>query len=95
VGLGAALAVPTVTALLVNSVPAERAGIASGVLNTCRQVGGALAIAVFGALVAQRETFLDGMRVSLLIAALLLAATAVASAIALSGSARPASSAPS
>jgi DHA2 family methylenomycin A resistance protein-like MFS transporter len=39
VGLGASLAVPTLTALLVGSVPAERAGIASGVLNTCRQLG--------------------------------------------------------
>jgi MFS transporter, DHA2 family, methylenomycin A resistance protein len=79
VGLGAALAIPTMTALLVNSVPAERAGTASGVLNTCRQLGGALAVAVFGALVAHRETFLDGLRVSLLIAALLLLATTAAS----------------
>ena len=79
VGLGAALAIPTVTALLVDSVPAERAGTASGVLNTCRQLGGALAVAVFGALVAHRESFLDGLRVSLLIAALLLLATTAAS----------------
>jgi len=79
IGLGAALAIPTVTALLVNSVPAERAGTASGVLNTCRQLGGALSIAVFGALIAQRETFLSGLRISLLIAAVLLLATAAAS----------------
>jgi DHA2 family methylenomycin A resistance protein-like MFS transporter len=79
VGLGSALAIPTMTALLVGSVPAERAGTASGALNTCRQLGGALAVAVFGALVAHRETFLDGMRVSLLIAALLLLATTAAS----------------
>lgn len=79
IGLGGALAIPPMTALLVNSVPAERAGIASGVLNTCRQVGGALAVAVFGALVAQRAAFLSGMRISLLLAAALLLATAVAS----------------
>jgi DHA2 family methylenomycin A resistance protein-like MFS transporter len=79
VGLGSALAIPTITAVLVGSVPAERAGTASGVLNTCRQVGGALAVAVFGALVAHRETFLDGMQTSLLIAATLLVATAFAS----------------
>src|SRR5205823_11427533 len=42
IGLGSSLAVPTLTALLVGSVPAERAGTASGVLNTCRQLGGAL-----------------------------------------------------
>lgn len=79
VGLGAALAMPTVTALLVNSVAAEHAGIASGILNTCRQVGGALAVAVFGTLVAQRDNFLDGMQVSLVIAALLLLASALVS----------------
>jgi MFS transporter, DHA2 family, methylenomycin A resistance protein len=79
VGLGAALSIPTMTALLVSSVPAERAGTASGVLNTNRQLGGALAVAIFGALVAHRETFLVGMQVSLVIAAVLLLATAVAS----------------
>jgi hypothetical protein len=34
-----------------------------------RQVGGALAIAVFGALLADRATFLPGLRTSLLLAA--------------------------
>jgi DHA2 family methylenomycin A resistance protein-like MFS transporter len=79
IGLGASLAVPTLTALLVASVPAERAGTASGVLNTCRQVGGALAVAVFGALVADPATFLTGLQISLVIAAVLLLATAAAS----------------
>jgi DHA2 family methylenomycin A resistance protein-like MFS transporter len=79
VGLGSALAIPTMTALLLGSVPAERAGTASGVLNTCRQLGGALAVAVFGALVATPERFLDGLRISLVVAAVLLLATAAAS----------------
>ena len=79
VGFGSALAIPTITALLVGSVPAERAGTASGVLNTCRQLGGALAVAVFGALVAHRETFVQGMQVSLVIAVVLLLTTTAAS----------------
>ncbi len=79
IGLGSSLSVPTLTALLVSSVPAERAGTASGVLNTCRQLGGALAVAIFGALVAHRESFLHGLQVSLVIAALLLLVTAAAS----------------
>src|SRR5204863_5189265 len=79
IGFASSLSVPTLTALLVGSVPAERAGTASGVLNTCRQLGGALAVAVFGALVAHQETFLHGLRTSLVSAALLLLATAVAS----------------
>ena len=79
VGFGSALAIPTITALLLGSVPAERAGTASGVLNTCRQIGGALAVAVFGILIAHRETFVQGMQSSLLIAAVLLLVTAAAS----------------
>ena len=79
VGFGSALAIPTITALLVSNVPVERAGTASGVLNTCRQLGGALAVAVFGALVAHRETFVQGMQVSLVGAAVLLLVTTAAS----------------
>ncbi|WP_245679192.1 MFS transporter [Actinomadura hibisca] len=78
VGLGGALAVPALTALLLDAVPADRAGIASAMLNTARQVGGALAVAVFGALLAGASTFLAGMRWSMLLAAtgLVLAAGA-------------------
>jgi MFS transporter, DHA2 family, methylenomycin A resistance protein len=69
VGLAGPLVMPPIMALLLHAVPARRAGVASGVLNTSRQVGGALAIAVFGALVSSRTTFLPGLRDSLLIAA--------------------------
>ena len=50
VGLAGPLVMPPVTAVLLNSVPDALAGTASGVFNTSRQLGGALAIAVFGAL---------------------------------------------
>jgi DHA2 family methylenomycin A resistance protein-like MFS transporter len=89
VGLGSSLSVPTLTAVLMNSVPGDRAGVASGVLNTCRQLGGALAVAVFGALVAHRETFLQGLVISLASAAVLLLATAVASLRLPKATARP------
>jgi MFS family permease len=77
-GLGGPLVMPPMTAVLLNSVPDHRAGTASGIFNTSRQVGGALAVAVFGALLASRAGFLTGLRVSLLIAAgIALAAAAV------------------
>ncbi|MFF5140121.1 MFS transporter [Streptomyces sp. NPDC013157] len=77
VGAGGSLALPSVTALLPDRVPAERAGTASGVLNASRQLGGALAVAAFGALVANASSFHDGLRISLLTAAsLVLPATA-------------------
>jgi DHA2 family methylenomycin A resistance protein-like MFS transporter len=58
------------------AVPADRAGTAGAVLNTGRQVGGAIAVAVFGALLAGADTFLAGMRWSMLVAAAGLVLTA-------------------
>ena len=78
VGLGGPLTMPPMTALLLNHVPAQRTGVASGVFNTSRQVGGALAVAVFGALLANND-FMSGLRSSLLIAAAVLLATTLAS----------------
>src|SRR5207302_810370 len=75
VSLGGALAVPATTGLMLAGVPAERAGLASGALNTFRQFGGALAVAVYGALVGG-GAFASGMRTGLIAAAVLLAATA-------------------
>jgi DHA2 family methylenomycin A resistance protein-like MFS transporter len=75
VGAGGSLAVPAVTALLLDHVPAERAGTASGVFNASRQLGGALAVAVFGALVTGSAGFHNGLRTSLLLAALLVLLT--------------------
>ncbi|KOG33867.1 MFS transporter [Streptomyces resistomycificus] len=71
--LGCALTVPPLTAAMMDAVPAERAGLAAGVLNAARQVAGGLGIAVFGALVA--DGFVAGMRLSLAVSAALLAVT--------------------
>jgi len=78
---GGALAVPALTALLIDSVPPERAGTASGLLNSLRQTGGALAVALFGGLLAGSGGgfSLPGMRIGLLIVALVLGGTAVLS----------------
>jgi DHA2 family methylenomycin A resistance protein-like MFS transporter len=73
---------PPVTGLLLNSVPGHLAGTASGVFNTSRQAGGALAVAVFGALLANQDTFHHGLQISLLIAAVVaFAAAGAASAL--------------
>jgi DHA2 family methylenomycin A resistance protein-like MFS transporter len=81
VGLAGPLVMPPMTAVLLNSVPAHRAGTASGVFNTSRQIGGALAVAVFGALLATPAGFLHGMRTSLLLAAVVALAAAAASVL--------------
>lgn len=60
-------------------MPAQTTGVASGVFNTSRQLGGALAVAVFGALLAHSATFMSGLRSSLLLAAAVLLAAGAAS----------------
>jgi DHA2 family methylenomycin A resistance protein-like MFS transporter len=79
VGLGGPLSIPPATAMMLNGAPAHLAGTASGVLNTSRQLGGAIAIAVFGALVADRATFVPGLQTSLLLAALVVVGAGLAS----------------
>ena len=50
---GIGLAVPAMTTAILSSVDPARSGTASAVLNAARQVGGAIGVAVFGALVAE------------------------------------------
>nr|WP_236070594.1 MFS transporter [Streptomyces polyasparticus] len=77
--IGSALTVPPLTAAILDAVPAERAGLAAGVLNSARQVAGALSVAGFGVLIS--GTFVPGLHASVLIAAAFLAATATATAL--------------
>lgn len=76
-GLGGPTVSPAATALLLDAVPHDQAGLASGVFNTSRQVGGALAVAVFGGLMAQPASLTHGAHASLWIAAAVLAGTTV------------------
>lgn len=77
---GGSVAMPPVTSVVLASVPPDRAGTASAVFNTFRQVGGAVAIAVFGAFIADRTHFVAGLQLSFVIAAVLVLATAAAGA---------------
>jgi hypothetical protein len=77
-GTGLGFAVPSVIVVLLDAIPADQAGMGAGLLNSSRQVGGTLAVAVFGALISHRASFLPGMRASLLIAVVVLAAASMA-----------------
>ena len=50
-GLGMGTMYPTTTVLIQNAVPPHQVGTATGTLNFFRQLGGALVVAVFGAIV--------------------------------------------
>jgi DHA2 family methylenomycin A resistance protein-like MFS transporter len=47
-GAGLGFALPSLTFLLLDSLPAAQAGLAGGLFNAARQTGGALAVAGFG-----------------------------------------------
>jgi DHA2 family methylenomycin A resistance protein-like MFS transporter len=74
-GIGGGLSVPPITAALLDAVDAARAGLASGVLNAGRQLGGALGVAIFGVLLT--GGFVTGMRISLAAGAALLVLTTI------------------
>jgi DHA2 family methylenomycin A resistance protein-like MFS transporter len=88
-GTGMALTMTPTTAAAMSSVPVDKAGVGSAVLNSMRQVGGSLGIAVMGAVVAttaaattaprevQRLAFLHGFHDALRLGALLALAGAV------------------
>ena len=78
VGLGGSFTVPPLTALILDQVSAERTGTASGVLNTARQMGGSLGIAIFGAVLAVQPDFQTGLRLDYLCTGVLLLLLAAA-----------------
>jgi DHA2 family methylenomycin A resistance protein-like MFS transporter len=77
---GMGLAVPAMTTSILSSVPRERSGTASAVLNTARQTGGAIGVAVFGALLGHsRQQIIPGLHTAAMISTgLLFTAAALA-----------------
>lgn len=71
---GMGLAVPAMTTAILASVQPSQGGTASAVLNTARQVGGAMGVAVYGALVAAPATaaMLSGIQIALGVSTMLL-----------------------
>jgi len=99
-GLGMAITMTPMTAAALSSVPVDKAGVGSGMLNTFRQVGGALGIAVMGAILANGSNsaladgatkvdgFMNGLHESLYVAALIAFAGAVTALLTIRSHAR-------
>ncbi|KSB89753.1 MFS transporter [Caulobacter vibrioides] len=71
---GMGLAIPALTSGLLANVDRHDAGAASGVLNACRQVGGAAGVAIFGAFAG--AGIAAGLRTSAIVATVMLIAAA-------------------
>jgi DHA2 family methylenomycin A resistance protein-like MFS transporter len=69
-GCGLGLIVRVMTTSLLGSVERSRSGIASGTLNTARQTGSVIGVALFGSLIAGGR-LVGGLHVALVIAAVL------------------------
>jgi EmrB/QacA subfamily drug resistance transporter len=93
-GAGMAMSMAPTTATAMHAVPVDKAGVGSAVLNSMRQVGGSLGIAVMGAIVAAYvhtpgrgpqavAEFVQGFQRSLLVAAVIAFTAAIVAVAAL------------
>ncbi|HXH96829.1 MAG TPA: MFS transporter, partial [Gaiellaceae bacterium] len=79
-GIGMALTMSPMTSAAMGAVPVDKAGVGSGVLNSFRQVGGSLGIALIGAILASylhhrpgtaagAQDYVNGLHAALLMSA--------------------------
>jgi EmrB/QacA subfamily drug resistance transporter len=100
-GIGMSAAMAPVTAAAMSSVRPDKAGVGSAVLNSMRQVGGSLGIAIMGAIVAagvksslsaghsRPDAFMNGFHHALLTAAVIAGVGALLAALTLPGARHP------
>jgi EmrB/QacA subfamily drug resistance transporter len=88
-GLGMPSVMAPASAAALSGVPVDRAGVGSAVLNSSRQLGGSMGIAVIGAIIAHEiggrqtpQAFVHGLSVALEVAAVIALAGAVVAAAA-------------
>ena len=74
-GVGMSLTMTPSAAAIIGSVPTDKAGVGSAVMNSMRQVGGSIGVALIGAIIAAKvgdrrspEAFVEGFSTALLVA---------------------------
>jgi EmrB/QacA subfamily drug resistance transporter len=91
-GIGMAMTMSPMTAAAMGSVPVDKAGVGSGVLNSFRQLGGSLGIALMGAILASylhhpagtpaaAQDFVNGLHAALAVAAAVTFAAAIVAVV--------------
>ena len=92
-GVGMASTMSPMTAAAMGAVPVDKAGVGSGVLNSFRQVGGSLGIALIGAIVASyihhpprspagAQDYLNGLHAGLAVSAAISFVAAIVAVVA-------------
>ena len=99
-GFGMASTMTPMTAAALSSVPVDKAGVGSGMLNTFRQVGGSVGIALMGAILASGsksalaggatrvDAFMNGLHHALYVSAVIALCGAVTAAVTIRSHAR-------
>lgn len=82
-GFGVSFAIPSLITAIVSSVPKEQTGIGSGALNSARQTGAVLGVAVLGSIIAASSSPAAGTMIALVVIGVLLLVGAVAVATSL------------
>jgi EmrB/QacA subfamily drug resistance transporter len=92
-GIGMSFVMTPMSAAAMGAVSVDKAGVASGVLNTFRQVGVALGIAIMGAIITNRaaaaaaggakppQAFVDGLTFGMRVSAVICLGAALAAAV--------------
>ncbi|GAA3749284.1 MFS transporter [Salinactinospora qingdaonensis] len=72
VGFGISFAIPALMTGVVGSVPPEQSGLASGALNSSRQTGAVLGVAILGTIMGAASSIAAGTQIALVVAGSLL-----------------------
>ena len=87
-GVGMSLTMTPSAAAIIGSVPTDTAGVGSAVMNSMRQVGGSIGVALIGAIIAAKvgdrrspEAFVDGFSTALVVASVFAFVGAVVAAV--------------
>jgi EmrB/QacA subfamily drug resistance transporter len=95
-GIGIACVMSPATAAALSGVPVDQAGVGSAVINTARQLGGSIGIALLGAIVAHQvagaqtpEAFVHGLSDALRVGGVIALAGAVAAFVLVRSHAEP------
>jgi EmrB/QacA subfamily drug resistance transporter len=91
-GVGMAMTMSPMTSAAMGAVPVDKAGVGSGVLNSFRQVGGSLGIALMGAIVASylphgakgpaaAQDYVNGLHAGFAVAAVITFAAAIVAVV--------------
>jgi MFS transporter, DHA2 family, methylenomycin A resistance protein len=72
IGFGVSFTIPSLMAAVMSSVPKEQTGTVSGALNSSRQLGATLGVAILGSILSGSKSFITGMHTSLIVTTVIL-----------------------